>query len=135
MNPFDLPESPLPLGNFSVSISVKDIQKSKAFYEALGFVATGGMMDQNWVILRNGPATIGLFQGMFEGNMLTFNPGWSPDGNHPADGEFKDIREIQASLKDAGIALLSEVESEEPGPANIMLTDPDGNMILLDQHR
>jgi len=119
------------LGAFSVSLNVKDIQASKDFYEKLGFSVLGGDLSQNWIILKNGNCAIGLFQGMFEKNILTFNPGWDQNAN--AIGPFTDIRSIQDQLKAKGIVLDSEVETPE-GPASIMLTDPDGNPILIDQH-
>jgi len=119
------------LGAFSVSLNVKDIHASKEFYEKLGFSVLGGDISQNWIILKNGNCVIGLFQGMFEKNILTFNPGWDQTAN--AIGPFTDIREIQERLKTIGIVLDSEVETPE-GPASIMLTDPDGNPILIDQH-
>lgn len=120
------------LGNFSVSLSVKDIAASKAFYTSLGFVPVGGNEEHNWLILQNGTTNIGLFQGMFEGNMMTFNPGW----NHKKETleEFQDVRDIQAQLKRAGIALTTEADPSTTGPASLTLVDPDGNMILLDQH-
>lgn len=124
------------LGAFSISLNVKDIGASRAFYAALGFTQVGGDIDQNWLILRNGAATIGLFQGMFEGNILTFNPGWSAE-EQPADGlenGFEDVRAIQARLKAAGLTLTDETDPDGKGPAHIALTDPDGNAILIDQH-
>jgi catechol 2,3-dioxygenase-like lactoylglutathione lyase family enzyme len=120
------------LGAFSVSLSVKDIHASKVFYEALGFKQFGGDIDQNWLILKNGNCVIGLFQGMFEGNILTFNPGW--DQNAAALGTFTDIRELQRHLKGAGIPLTSEADENTSGPASLTLVDPDGNAILFDQH-
>lgn len=120
------------LGAFSVSLSVKDIAKSRAFYEKLGFEVAGGDMDQNWLILRNEGHTIGLFQGMFEGNILTFNPGWS-DSAEPVEG-FEDVRDIQAALEADGIGLKDKVDPAGTGPAHITLVDPDGNAILIDQH-
>ena len=120
------------LGNFSVSLAVKDIAASRAFYEKLGFTVWGGKQEQKWLILKNGSTVIGLFQGMFEGNFLTFNPGWDADANKlPA---FTDIRELQRQLKAQGVALLSEADEATSGPASFMLQDPDGNKILLDQH-
>lgn len=120
------------LGAFSVSLSVKDIESSRAFYEKLGFEAFMGDTDENWLILRNGDTVIGLFQGMFEGNMLTFNPGWSqkaePLGDHP------DVREIQRSLRERGVHLAAEVDESTSGPGSFMVVDPDGNAILFDQH-
>ena len=121
------------LGAFSVSLSVKDIGKSQAFYEKLGFSAMGGVPDDNWVILKNGDHIIGLFQGMFEGNILTFNPGW--DQNASELEEFTDVREIQKRLKAAGVTLIREADENSEGPASITLVDPDGNSILIDQHR
>jgi catechol 2,3-dioxygenase-like lactoylglutathione lyase family enzyme len=121
------------LGVFSVSLSVKDLEASKAFYEKLGFLVFGGGMEKNYLIMKNGNALIGLFQGMFEGNILTFNPGWDEEAKNMDD--FDDIREIQRHLKENGISLTSEADENTSGPANLMLTDPDGNVILLDQHR
>ncbi|NNE12463.1 MAG: VOC family protein [Ilumatobacter sp.] len=119
------------LGAFSVSLSVADLDASRRFYEALGFETAGGDADQGWLILRNGDATIGLFHGMFEGNILTFNPGWSQSAE-PLD-EFDDVRDVQTSLRSAGLEL--EVEADDgTGPAHIVLTDPDGNTIMIDQH-
>jgi len=122
------------LGAFSISLSVKDLETSKAFYEKLGFETFGGVPEQNWLILKNGDHIIGLFQGMFEGNLLTFNPGWDQDATELES--FMDVREIQKALKEKGIQLIEEVDnSNKAGPAHIMLTDPDGNMVLIDQHR
>lgn len=121
------------LGAFSVSLAVKDIEASKAFYENLGFESFGGDITQNWVILKNGDHIIGLFQGMFENNILTFNPGW--DQNAGETENFTDVRSIQAELKKRGIPLTAEAEEGSTGPASIMLSDPDGNQILIDQHR
>lgn len=118
-------------GNFSLSLSVKDIAAAKTFYGHLGFEPMHGDEDQGWLILMNGDCKIGLFQGMFPNNTLTFNPGWDSKGE--ALPEFTDIRELQQQLKDAGIEMLSEVESES-GPGSFMITDPDGNPILFDQH-
>jgi catechol 2,3-dioxygenase-like lactoylglutathione lyase family enzyme len=120
------------LGVFSLSLSVKDIHASKAFYEKLGFTTFGGNIDQKWLILKNDQCIIGLFQGMFEKNMLTFNPGW--DVNASKLESFTDIREIQKELKAQGIVLDSEADENTSGPGSIVLTDPDGNPILLDQH-
>lgn len=120
------------LGNFSVSLAVSDIKKSKAFYEALGFEQIGGEIEEKWVILKNGETNLGLFQGMFDKNVLTFNPGWDSRGKDLES--FTDIREIQKNLKEAGIKLESEAEDGE-GPASFSLLDPDGNPILIDQHR
>ena len=121
------------LGAFSVSLAVKDITASAAFYRKLGFSDLGGDIAQNWLILQNGDTTIGLFQGMFEGNILTFNPGWNAQAQ-PLD-DFTDIRDIQKDLKAAGITLTSEADEATTGPASFTLTDPDGNAILFDQHR
>jgi len=121
------------LGAFSVSLSVKDLNTSKKFYENLGFSVTGGDLNMNYLIMRNGNALIGLFQGMFEGNILTFNPGWDESANNV--NPFTDVREIQQHLKRTGIKLTSEADEKTSGPASITLTDPDGNLILLDQHR
>lgn len=120
------------LGNFSVSLAVKDIAASLAFYEKLGFTAIAGDQSQNWLVLANGSTKIGLFQGMFEGNILTFNPGWSGTGEPLTT--FTDVREIQTQLKAAGIALHLEAEEDSTGPAHIVFHDPDGNVIMLDQH-
>lgn len=121
------------LGNFSVSLSVQDIAVSRAFYEKLGFTQVGGEQSQNWLIMQNGTATIGLFQGMFEGNILTFNPGWDRDGNNI--DPFTDVRDIQQRLKQVGIELTVEANPDTTGPAHITLIDPDGNALLIDQHR
>lgn len=120
------------LGNFSVSLAVKDITVSRAFYEKLGFTVWGGDQARNWLILKNGATVIGLFQGMFEGNLLTFNPGWDSSANTLP--EFADIRELQRALKGQGLTLLSEADESTTGPASFMLADPDGNQILVDQH-
>lgn len=121
------------LGAFSVSLSVKDLAASKAFYEKLGFQPMGGSMEQHYLIMKNEGTLIGLFEGMFEGNLLTFNPGW--DENAQALEQFDDIRSIQKQLRASGMALLSEADENSSGPASLMLTDLDGNVILLDQHR
>lgn len=121
------------LGAFSMSLGVKDLTISKEFYEKLGFRVFAGSMDQNYLIMKNGNALIGLFQGMFQGNILTFNPGW--DENAQNLEQFDDIREIQRQLKSQEVPLSSEADEKTSGPASIMLTDPDGNVILLDQHR
>lgn len=123
----------LKLGAFSVSLAVKDIHKSKEFYEKLGFIYKGGNIDQNWIVLKNGDAVIGLFQGMFEDNIITFNPGW--DGDAQNIEEFDDVRVIKEHLKGLGIELSSESDLSTSGPGHITLTDPDGNNILIDQHR
>jgi catechol 2,3-dioxygenase-like lactoylglutathione lyase family enzyme len=119
------------LGNFSISLNVKDIRASKAFYETLGFSMILGDVNQGWVILKNGDTNIGLFQGMFEKNILTFNPGWDQNGNELE--MFADIRDIQKSLKESGIKFEQEA-TEGTGPASFMIVDPDGNPILVDQH-
>ncbi|TLS49316.1 VOC family protein [Paenibacillus antri] len=121
------------LGAFSVSLNVKDIHESKNFYEKLGFQVLGGDMTQNWLILKNESCVIGLFQGMFEKNLLTFNPGWN--GNAENLDEFTDIREIQKQLKEKGIPMLVEANEATEGPAHFFIEDPDGNRILMDQHR
>lgn len=121
------------LGVFSMSLSVKDIKASKEFYENLGFTEFGGNIDQNWLIMKNGNSVIGLFQGMFENNILTFNPGW--DENAKNVDPFDDVREIQKKLKSKGVKLDTEADESTSGPASIVLTDPDGNSILIDQHR
>ena len=121
------------LGAFSISLAVKDLATSRKFYERLGFAVIGGDAEQNWLILRNGDHVLGLFQGMFEENILTFNPGWDQSGNNLDN--FTDVREIQRELKKQGIALGSEADESTSGPASVMLADPDGNQILIDQHR
>ena len=120
------------LGAFSISLAVKDIKTSKAFYEKLGFKVVLGDISQNWLILRNGEHTIGLFQGMFEKNMLTFNPGW--DSHAQKLDTFTDAREVQRQLKAQGVALISEADETTTGPTSFMIMDPDGNPILVDQH-
>ena len=122
----------LPLGNFSVSLAVKDLATSRAFYEKLGFAVITGETAENWLILQNGAATIGLFQGMFERNTLTFNPGWDSSGNTLP--QFTDVRELQRRLKAAGIVPSAEADGSGQGPASFMVIDPDGNPILFDQH-
>ncbi len=121
------------LGAFSVSLSVKDLNASKQFYEKLGFSQMGGGLEMNYLIMKNRTTLIGLFQGMFDGNILTFNPGWDTVGENI--DPFDDIREIQKKLKSSGINLVNEVDESSEGPANLVLTDPDGNVILVDQHR
>lgn len=121
------------LGSFSTSLAVKDLEASKSFYEKLGFEAVGGDAQQNWLILKNGEHVLGLFQGMFERNILTFNPGWDQSCNEV--DSFTDVREIQRELKNRGVSLYSEVDESTAGPASITLSDPDGNQILIDQHR
>lgn len=120
------------LGAFSVSLAVKNLEASRAFYQKLGFDVVGGDATQNWLILRNGDHTIGLFQGMFDRNMLTFNPGWDKTAA-PVD-TFTDVREIQRQLKATGVELVSEADEASSGPASLVLVDPDGNPILVDQH-
>lgn len=120
------------LGAFSLSLSVKDLAVSRDFYEKLGFESFAGNADENWLILKNGDHIIGLFQGMFEKNMLTFNPGW--DQNCSELESFTDVREVQRVLKSHGIPLESEADESTEGPASCMVIDPDGNPILIDQH-
>jgi catechol 2,3-dioxygenase-like lactoylglutathione lyase family enzyme len=120
------------LGAFSVSLAVKDIEASKLFYEKLGFTVFAGDQSQNWLILKNGDHTIGLFQGMFESNILTFNPGWSSDAE-PLE-TFTDVRQLQRRLKALGVEIISEADESTSGPASFMVVDPDGNTILVDQH-
>jgi len=121
------------LGAFSVSLSVKDIKASKQFYENLGFTVFAGGIDKNYFIMKNENSLIGLFQGMFEGNILTFNPGW--DENAKNIEKFDDVREIQRQLKNKNIKLTAEADEATSGPASLMISDPDGNVILIDQHR
>jgi catechol 2,3-dioxygenase-like lactoylglutathione lyase family enzyme len=121
------------LGAFSISLAVRDIAASRSFYEKFGFEVTGGDQAQNWLILKNGSIVIGLFQGMFEKNMLTFNPGW--DQNAQRVDPFTDVRELQKQLKLRGVALATEADESTKGPASLTTTDPDGNPILIDQHR
>ena len=120
------------LGNFSISLAVKDIEASRAFYEKFGFTAFGGNAAQKWLILKNGDHVIGLFQGMFDRNMLTFNPGW--DSNANTLDTFTDVRDLQRALKAQGVQLLSEADESGSGPASFMAIDPDGNPVLVDQH-
>lgn len=120
------------LGAFSISLAVKDIEVSKTFYEKFGFKSFGGDISENWLILKNGDCVIGLFQGMFEKNILTFNPGW--DQNAQPIENFMDVRDLQRKLKKQGVSMLSEVDEETSGPASFMVADPDGNLILVDQH-
>jgi catechol 2,3-dioxygenase-like lactoylglutathione lyase family enzyme len=128
----NLEEAHMNLGNFSVSLAVKDLGASRAFYEKLGFRVIGGDQAQNWLILQNDTSTIGLFQGMFDKNILTFNPGWDRSCNTLAG--FDDVREIQRTLKGHGVALTTEADETTTGPASLMLIDPVGNPILIDQH-
>ena len=121
------------LGAFSVSLSVKDLSVSKAFYENLGFEVLAGAQEMNYLIMKNGNALIGLFQGMFEGNILSFNPGWDENGKDV--NPFDDIRQIRSQLQEKKVELSGEMDQDAKGPANFTLTDPDGNVILIDQHR
>ena len=120
------------LGAFSISLTVRDIAASKAFYEKLGFTEFGGDASQNWLIMKNGPHLIGLFQGMFDKNILTFNPGWDQEANEVE--EFEDVRQIQQKLIKEGVKLTETADQTSTGPAYITLVDPDGNPILIDQH-
>lgn len=120
------------LGAFSISLTVKDLEASKTFYEKLGFQVFAGEASQNWLILKNGNHVIGIFQGMFEKNILTFNPGWDNSANRVEP--FTDVRELQRQLKAQGLALQSEADETTTGPASFFLVDPDGNPILIDQH-
>ncbi len=120
------------LGAFSISLAVEDLEASRDFYEKLGFEVVGGDPSQNWQILRNGDHTIGLFQGMFEQNILTFNPGWDRNAN-PLD-TFTDVRELQRRLKERGVRMVNEADENSTGPASFVALDPDGNPILVDQH-
>ncbi|HAA12314.1 MAG TPA: glyoxalase [Cytophagales bacterium] len=121
------------LGAFSISLAVKDLQASKAFYEKLGFESFGGSEEHNYLILKNGEHVIGLFQGMFEHNILTFNPGWNQSAQETA--EFTDVREIQKKLKEQGVEFEKEADESTSGPEHFILIDPDGNPVMLDQHR
>lgn len=123
---------PMELGNFSVSLAVKDIKASLAFYEKLGFKPVGGELERNWIVLQNGSTKIGLFQGMFSKNLMTFNPGWSQD--RTALERFQDVRELQRSLKSRGLTMSVEADESTQGPAHFVVTDPDGNDLLFDQH-
>jgi catechol 2,3-dioxygenase-like lactoylglutathione lyase family enzyme len=120
------------LGAFSLSLAVKDIEASKSFYQKLGFQIFGGDQAHNWLIMKNGNHTIGLFQGMFENNLVTFNPGW--DDNANLLESFTDVREIQRELKAQGLEIEQEVDESTTGPASFIIVDPDGNPILFDQH-
>ncbi len=120
------------LGTFSISLAVKDLSASKAFYEKFGFKVVGGDPSQNWLIIRNGDHTIGLFQGMFEHNILTFNPGWDKNAQ-PLDS-FTDVRELQRQLRAHGVEFVTEADETTTGPASFTALDPDGNPILVDQH-
>ena len=125
-------ENSMKLGAFSISLAVKDLQASKAFYENLGFAIFAGGMEKNYLIMKNGNALVGLFQGMFPNNIITFNPGW--DENATLQEQFDDVREIQNQLKSKSIKLDTEADETTSGPASLMLTDPDGNVVLIDQH-
>lgn len=125
-------KQPTSLGAFSVSLAVKDLPASRAFYEKLGFTSAGFGDGKNFLILRNGTVTIGLFQGMFERNILTFNPGW--DELAQPVGDFTDVRELQRRLKASGLTFQTEADENTKGPASFILTDPDGNPVLVDQH-
>jgi catechol 2,3-dioxygenase-like lactoylglutathione lyase family enzyme len=125
-------EKKMRLGNFSVSLAVKDLSASRAFYEKLGFRVIMGDQSKNWLILQNDTSTIGLFQGMFSKNTLTFNPGWDRKANTLPD--FDDVRAIQRTLKSQGLTLATEADESMSGPASLMVLDPDGNPILIDQH-
>lgn len=120
------------LGAFSVSLAVKDIAASAAFYEKLGFSVLTGDITQNWLILKNGESVIGLFQSMFEKNALTFNPGWNQGAQER--GQFTDIRDLQRMLREQGVAFVTEADESTSGPASFTLLDPDGNPIIVDQH-
>lgn len=120
------------LGALSISLSVKDINASKAFYEKLGFSVFAGEIEKNYLIMKNGNALVGLFQGMFENNIITFNPGWDESANQL--DEFDDVRDIQKTLKTEGVSLVQEADESSKGPASMMVVDPDGNAILIDQH-
>ena len=120
------------LGTFSISLAVKNIAASKLFYEKLGFTVFGGDQSQNWLIMKNGDHAIGLFQGMFEKNILTFNPGWNSDAQQL--DKFTDVRKLQRQLKDRGVELISQADEKSTGPGSFMIIDPDGNTILVDQH-
>lgn len=120
------------LGAFSVSLAVRDIETSKRFYEKLGFTVFAGDQAQNWLIMKNGDHVIGLFQGMFEKNILTFNPGWTQDAEPLR--EYTDVRDLQRQLKALGVEIVTEADERTTGPASFVIADPDGNLILLDQH-
>ncbi len=120
------------LGAFSISLAVNDIEASRLFYEKLGFKVFGGDQSQHWLIMKNGDHTIGLFQGMFDKNILTLNPGWNSNAQQLE--EFTDVRELQLQLKSRGIDIISEADENSTGPASFMIVDPDGNTILIDQH-
>jgi catechol 2,3-dioxygenase-like lactoylglutathione lyase family enzyme len=132
IKPFSTTEDCMDLGAFSLSLAVKNLQVSKAFYEKLGFRVFGGNAEENWLIMKNGDHVIGLFQGMFDKNILTFNPGWNQNAEL-IDG-YTDVREIQRKLKERGVAFESEADEKTAGPGSFMVVDPDGNPILVDQH-
>lgn len=132
VNQFNPTMQNIKLGAFSVSLSVKDLKISKEFYENLGFSIFAGSMESNYLIMKNEDTLIGLFEGMFEGNILTFNPGWDQNAN--VIERFEDVRYIQKCLKEKGIKMESEADEKSSGPASLMLRDPDGNLILIDQH-
>ncbi len=130
----EIPGAHMDLGSFSVSLAVKDLAASRTFYETLGFAVTGGDAEQGWLILVNGTTVIGLFHGMFERNILTFNPGWKSDRSMP--DTFDDVRAIEARLKDAGLEVTSSnTDDNASGPAHFVVVDPDGNPVMFDQHR
>lgn len=120
------------LGAFSVSLAVKDLSASRSFYEKFGFTMFAGNPEENWIILKNGDHVIGLFQGMFEKNILTFNPGWNQDAQ--PIGDFTDVRDLQKQLRQAGVEFMMEADEDTTGPASLLVEDPDGNQILIDQH-
>lgn len=127
-----LKEKSMKLGAFSISLNVKDLRKSKSFYEKLGFRVFRGDLEKNYLIMKNENALIGLFQGMFEGNILTFNPGWDENGRELES--FDDVRDIQRQLKSKGVDIETEADENSSGPASLVVIDPDGNSILIDQH-
>jgi len=129
---FDFQKKNMKLGAFSISLSVKDLDASKRFYETLGFTVFAGDAAKNYLIMKNGNALVGLFHGMFENNILTFNPGW--DENAQMLEQYDDVRDIQRQLKEKGIQLVAEADESTSGPAHLMAVDPDGNTILIDQH-
>lgn len=132
-SPEPQPTTTMELGAFSVSLAVQDLAASRAFYEKLGFEQLAGEPAQNWIILKNGQTVIGLFQGMFPNNIMTFNPGWDQSAQNT--GSFTDVRELQARLMEQGIEPVTKADPDSTGPASFVLVDPDGNSILVDQHR